>query len=158
MKSMKIVIRELSKKEISQVIRVSKIIFNVTDDSDKYHTLALWEDKYNKNGILLGAYFNEKLVGYKFGYEENKETFHSWMGGVLEEFRGNKIATQLLRFQENILKDRRYKYITVNTVESKYPEMFKFLLKQGYVIESTIQQKEPDSSFVIKSNFKKALY
>jgi RimJ/RimL family protein N-acetyltransferase/GNAT superfamily N-acetyltransferase len=155
--STNVIIKELSEEEIPKVVEISKIIFNVTDVGGKYHDKNLWEERLDKNGILLGAYYDEKLVGYKFGYEENKETFHSWMGGVLEEFRGNKIATKLLSFQENLLKDRGYKYITVNTVESKYPEMFKLLLKQGYIVESTTQQKEPDGSVVIKSNFKKIL-
>jgi predicted GNAT superfamily acetyltransferase len=157
MKFKNLVIRDLLEKEIPEVIEISKIIFNVTDNDDKYHLSTLWKEKLDKNGVLIGAYYDKKLVGYKFGYEKNKETFHSWMGGVLKDFRGNKIATALLHFQENILKNRGYKYISVNTVENKYPEMFIFLLRQGYFIESTTQHKEQNGSVIVKSNFKKIL-
>lgn len=157
MKSETIVIKELSKQEIPDVIKISSLIFNVFNEEDKYHNLSLWEERMNKNGILLGAFLNEKLIGYKFGYEKNPERFHSWMGGVLEEFRGQGIATTLLNYQEDLVRKRGYKCITVRTIKDKYPAMFEFLLKHGYVIEATSRQEEPDSSIVIKSHFKKQL-
>jgi predicted GNAT superfamily acetyltransferase len=157
MENNRLKIREISKVEIPDAIKISRIIFNSTDDNDKYHTQSLWEEKLNRDGILLGAYLDGVLIGYKFGYREDSETFHSWMGGVLEEYRGQKVATELLHFQEKLLQSRGYKYVTVNTVKSKYPNMFNFLLKQGYIVESTSEQKELDGSVVTKSSFKRAL-
>ncbi len=158
MKSDNIVIRKLSIKDIPNVISISKRIFGVTDNENWHHAaVTKWEDRFNKNGALLGAYVNGLLVGYKFGYEKSPERFHSWMGGVLREYRGQKIATHLLKHQENLIKEKGYKEITVNTIESKYPIMLKFLKKHGYVVDSVSEQKEFDNSVVLKSHLKKKL-
>ena len=36
--------------------------------------------------LILVAYIGARAVGFKVGYQK-EETFYSWMGGVLPEFR-----------------------------------------------------------------------
>jgi ribosomal protein S18 acetylase RimI-like enzyme len=40
-----------------------------------------------------------QAVGFKLGYEKNREEFFSWLGGVIKEHRGRGIARELLRRQ-----------------------------------------------------------
>ena len=52
------------------------------------------EEEYHRQltGIkhmVLVAYINGKLAGFKIGYERDTDgSFYSWMGGVLPAFRG----------------------------------------------------------------------
>jgi len=146
-------IQHLDATHIPEVIRLSQRIFG---EDNTYHATPTWIKHFNRSGILLGAYVNNKIVGYKFGYQENKNTFHSWMGGVDKDYRRLCIATKLLKHQEQVVRDLDYQFITVNTSRHRYPAMYHLLLKQGY----QIYKEEPrkwDNGTYIKSFFKKKL-
>ncbi|HEY4602312.1 MAG TPA: hypothetical protein VIG73_13685 [Cerasibacillus sp.] len=47
----------------------------------------------DKQKLLFNlALDGEKLVGYKIGYELDKNKFYSWLGGVDSHYRGHGIA------------------------------------------------------------------
>jgi predicted GNAT superfamily acetyltransferase len=91
--------------------------------------------------LILVAQIDDKLVGFKVGYErDNDNSFYSWMGGVLPEYRKLKIAQQLADYQENWAKKQGYQSITFKTRNYLKP-MLIFSLKNGFHIER-IESKE----------------
>lgn len=42
--------------------------------------------KHNKITAIL-AYSNDELIGFKIGYPHNEDSFYSWIGGVLPNYR-----------------------------------------------------------------------
>ncbi|MCF7808416.1 MAG: GNAT family N-acetyltransferase [Candidatus Marinimicrobia bacterium] len=92
-------------------------------------------EKYKKvrhcENLLLVAFEGERPVGFKLGFRKDENTFHSWLGGVQEEFRRQGIAQALLDEQERVVHGMGLKRITFNTYD-KFPEMIAFGLKNGY--------------------------
>ena len=101
-----------------------------------------FEDTYTKNEyekrlnnikhLVLTAYIDNKLVGFKIGYEtQSKQNFYSWMGGVLPRYRQLGIAEKLMENQEQWVTDAGYKRIIIKT-RRKHKSMIKFLQKHGF--------------------------
>lgn len=85
--------------------------------------------------LILVAQIENRLVGFKVGYDRDKDnSFYSWMGGVLPEYRKLKIAQQLADYQENWVKKQGYHSITFKTRNYLKP-MLIFSLKNGFHIE-----------------------
>ena len=85
--------------------------------------------------LILVARIEETLVGYKIGYELTKDTFYSWLGGVVPKYRKNGIATILLNYQENYLRNSGYKQIKVKSM-NRFPNMLRLLISKEYEIVS----------------------
>lgn len=82
--------------------------------------------------LILIAYYKNKPVGFKIGYETlPKKLFYSWMGGVLPKFRRVGIAQRLMDAQEEWVKKSNYKRILVKT-RNKHSGMINLLKKNGY--------------------------
>ncbi|MCC5856154.1 MAG: GNAT family N-acetyltransferase [Idiomarina sp.] len=83
--------------------------------------------------LILIAKSEAKIVGFKVGYELNKETFYSWLGGVVPAYRGQGIASLLLKRQEDWATLSGYQRIEVKSM-NRYPSMLKLLISHGYSI------------------------
>ena len=81
----------------------------------------------------LIAYVGEEPAGFKLGYAPEKDTFYSWLGGVLPAYRRDGVAQALLEAQENWAKEKGYKSISVKTRNS-FPAMLMMLVKNGYQV------------------------
>jgi len=56
-----------------------------------------------KRGLLvILAYIDSELVGFKIGYEKHRGTFFSWLGAVLPKYQRQGIAKKLLRHQHQL--------------------------------------------------------
>lgn len=93
--------------------------------------------------LILVAKIEGVLVGYKVGYQLTADTFYSWLGGVIPEYRKHGIATLLLNHQEKWVLDAGYKQIKVKSM-NRYPSMLQMLISNGYEIASV--EGEVDSS------------
>lgn len=49
--------------------------------------------------LILVALDDNRVVGYKIGYQDRQTRFYSWFGGVYAEYRGKGIASELMRRQ-----------------------------------------------------------
>lgn len=81
---------------------------------------------------------------------------HLWMAGVDENFRDKGILTALMQTGLEEIKKRKYEEITVNTFPEKFPIMFSFLQKHGF-IEYKDEQKEWNGKEIKKVFFRKKL-
>ncbi|MEB5922245.1 GNAT family N-acetyltransferase [Franconibacter daqui] len=98
----------------------------------------------------LIAYVGEKPAGFKLGYALDKDTFYSWLGGVLPAYRRDGVAQALLEAQETWAKEKGYKSISVKTRNS-FPAMLMMLVKNGYqVIELEKKGEVVDYRLVLR--------
>lgn len=91
------------------------------------------------------------MIGFKFGYRREPGRFHSWLGGVRPLFRRRGAMRALTQAQESWARANGFEAITVNTFQEKFPQMYLFLLGEGYEI---IPANEPDQK---KTHFQKIL-
>lgn len=99
--------------------------------------------------LILTAYDNQKPVGFKIGYERNKDgSFYSWMGGVLPDYRKMNAASILADYQESWAKRQGYKTIRLKT-RSKHRAMLSFSLKRKFMIKDRIPKNPPEESRII---------
>lgn len=83
--------------------------------------------------LILVAKLDGVIVGYKVGYQLTAETFYSWLGGVIPQYRKQGIATLLLSYQEQWVLNAGYKQIKVKSM-NRFPGMLKLLIANGYEI------------------------
>jgi len=149
-------VKVLGKNDIKNAVEISKIIFNPSSKYLRYHKTKVWEEIMNHGGILLGALEDGKLIGFAFGHPKEENTFHYWMGGVLEEYRNRGLGTKLLEILEQVVLEKGFVSITVNTFQEKYPVQFELLKKHGYEIYKTENEIE-DGVHMTKSYLSKKL-
>jgi predicted GNAT superfamily acetyltransferase len=119
-------IRELKEGMIQEAHELSVEIFGA-GATDEKHSIEKWKEHLKEGGLLLGAYDAGKLVGFKFGYQREPESFHSWLGGVREEYRR-------MERQEEWVRAHGYRFLTVNTYKDKFPAMYELLTNAGYQV------------------------
>ena len=83
--------------------------------------------------LLLVAYVEGEVAGYKLGYALDEQTFYSWVGGVAEDFRKLGIAERLLKAQEQWVQQQQYSELTVKT-QNRFTAMLAMLVKHRYHI------------------------
>lgn len=86
-----------------------------------------------KKYLALVAYRGNQPVGCKLGYALDTDSFYSWLGGVVPEYRGQGIAQQLLKRQEAWAKQAGFKNLQVKSM-NRYPAMLHMLIKNGYQV------------------------
>lgn len=86
--------------------------------------------------LVVLAFVEGKLVGAKIGYGEQPDTFSSWMGGVLPEFRGLGIASDMMEKQQAWCRAKGYTKVRTKT-RNRFREMLMLNLKQGFEIIGT---------------------
>ncbi|WP_144510741.1 GNAT family N-acetyltransferase [Bacillus sp. FJAT-22090] len=126
---------EIPKKDIlTGILELHKHVFEGA-------ILTIEELAEKKNLLILVAKKDEHIVGFKIGYSFSEHSFYSWLGGVHSDFRGKKIALELMRRQHNLLKSLGY--TKVRTISrNKRREMLLLNIKFGFdVIETFISEK-----------------
>lgn len=131
--------------------------FDISEASaeDAYHLSLLIPEfdppKYGKEeylnrtsgvpSLILIASHQGHPVGFKVGYQRDDDSsFYSWMGGVLLDYRRQKVALQLADKQEQWARERGYQKITFKTRNLNIG-MLTLALKNGFKI-SRISPKE----------------
>ena len=87
----------------------------------------------DKQHLVLVARLEGLLIGYKVGYQYSADTFYSWLGAVLPEYRGRGVATKLREFQESWAKNNGYRELEVKSM-NQFPAMLNLLISSGYHI------------------------
>ncbi|MCU8031553.1 GNAT family N-acetyltransferase [Shewanella sp. SM73] len=86
-----------------------------------------------KTCLILVAYVEGELAGFKLGYEQEEAIFYSWLGGVASDFRRLGLAQSLLEYQETWARRHGYNHIQVKTM-NRFPAMLNLLICNQYLI------------------------
>lgn len=86
--------------------------------------------------LVIVAMDGKKVIGYKIGYEVDKSTFYSWLGGVNPNYRGQGIASTLMEKQHQYLKEECYKVVQTKTM-NRWRNMLVLNIKNGFEVINT---------------------
>ena len=116
------------------VIQLHQIIFRTRED--------LISKMASKGPlVVMTAMADQKVIGYKIGYELNSKIFYSWLGGVDPNYRNLGIASTLMEKQHNYLKEKGYKIVRTKTM-NRWRNMLLLNIKNGFnIIETYIDEK-----------------
>lgn len=117
---------------------IEKIIFPLCEIVFEQFSAEKFRSKLqNKDHILLiCAFDNEKLVGFKLGYEQDILRYYSWLGAVDENYRGLGVAKLLMHEQHTWAHGKKYKYVETKS-ENRYKSMIALNLFSGFEIIGT---------------------
>ena len=87
---MSIIVREGSLQEAMQVMS------SIQEFAKPESVESLAKRLDDKKQLILVAEEDGALLGFKIGYEQEADTFYSWLGGVNSQARGNGVAQSLL--------------------------------------------------------------
>lgn len=98
-------------------------------------------NKLNENSVIYIAFINNKVVGYIYGYVTEdilvkEKTAKLDALYVIEEYRGNKIASKLIEEYKNWCFSKEVKYIEV-TAWNDNIDATKIYLKQDFIPKKT---------------------
>lgn len=115
--------------------------------------MAYPQEKYKErlNGkphLALAAFVDHKIVGFKIGYEWNKKTFYSWVGGVTPDYRKRGIAKQLADEMESACLEMGYTIIRMKT-QNRFKAMLHFAIGNGFHLTEVIQKEKPEQNRII---------
>jgi len=128
---------KLNDEVLAMIYDFYKEIFLDSYDLEKLKTRSRDKNKY----LVLFAMNNSEPIGLKVGFEEDGY-FHSWIGGVKKDFRGNGVAKQLTKTQHVWAKEQGYQAIRTHT-DHRYNDMIIHNIRNGFEVVST--EIRPDS-------------
>ncbi len=102
--------------------------------------------------LLLLALHNGQVVGYKIGYQDRKSRFYSWLGGVHPEYRGQGIASELMRKQHDWCEKQGYKVIRTQT-KNQWRSMLILNLRHGFDIVGTYTDEKGEPKIILERRF-----
>lgn len=101
------------------------------------------------SALVLIATVGDRPVGFKAGYDRFQDgSWYSWMGGVLETWRGQGIAQRLLEAQEAWVRKQGYRLLYVKT-RNQHKRMIAFLAMNGYDILRLEEKSAPEDSRIL---------
>lgn len=140
---------------INAVIATSTTVFAPTpDEANHFHNPAQWVEAVKKGGLLITANVGDKVVGYVLCKKTDDTSFHIYSAGVLPEYRGLGIWHSLYSQVYEYAKQGGYQNLTINTFQSKFDNMYRFVSKSGFQEYRTEDVTEPDGTVVKKSFFR----
>ncbi|KQL55557.1 hypothetical protein AN964_17915 [Heyndrickxia shackletonii] len=116
------------------ILELHEDIFGANDD--------LFNKMISKPQLLvIIAMDGKRVIGYKIGYEIDKNMFYSWLGGVDINYRKQGIASTLMEKQHQYLRNNGYNVVQTKTM-NKWRNMLVLNIKNGFdVIDTYIDEK-----------------
>lgn len=124
------------------IIDLHKRIFGESDDIVK-------KMESKPNLLVNAALKDSQVIGYKVGYELDKRTFYSWLGGVDARFRGHGVGSKLMEQQHQYLKENGYHIVQTKTM-NKWRSMLILNIKFGFDIIETYTNEEGLHKIILK--------
>ncbi len=144
---MSIVVRQGSLQEALQVMS------SIEEFAKPENVESLAKRLENKKQLILVAEEDGALLGFKIGYEQDSDTFYSWLGGVNSQARGKGVAQSLLVEQEHWVVKEGYSWLTVKS-RNQFSSMLRLLLRNGYWIEKCEPYPNPQEN---RLHFRKSM-
>jgi GNAT superfamily N-acetyltransferase len=133
-------------EELDKVLEVSKEIFKPGQEEErKYHNKEDWLRKIENDGLLIVAKDKNLVTGFSICYPKD-DKFHIWNVGVLGNYRRFGVWKQIYESIIKFARKKSFKHLTLNTYKNKFPNMYKFCLKNGFEEYKT----EGEKSFFVK--------
>lgn len=126
----------------------------------KLHVATFGEDYTQKmeeelptmrNCILWIAHENNKVLGFKLGYELEIDEYYSWRGAVIVEERKRGIGSTLMLAQHKWCKDNGYARIQTRT-RNQWRDMLMLDLKHGFNITGTILDEKQRLKIILEKD------
>ncbi len=139
---------EFDEHDYSKIVVLNKTIFGPIVKKQKLYTEENMKERLaTKKSIMLGAKYQNKLVGYIVGYFE-KKGFYLWLWGVRKEYRRNGIYSALLFKLEEILKPHKVEKIFAKLFSNMTDSLICHL-KKGYVVVKAFKSRREPSFYEI---------
>jgi hypothetical protein len=135
----------LDEDVLKQVADVYHLAFGNAMDLTKVKSVVQAHAKFFSTLVYEGS----KLVGFKLGYVRDQAQFYSWLGGVLPEYRGLGLASELMRQQHAWCREQKFNKIRTHTT-NKFPQMISLNLKHGFEIVGTITSKDRPIKLILE--------
>ncbi|MBH0156995.1 GNAT family N-acetyltransferase [Fictibacillus sp. 5RED26] len=122
------------KFQLKQILQLHEVIFGASNDD------LLFNMKLKNALTIVTAIHHSKVVGYKMGYEIDHNTYYSWLGGVDPVYRGQGVASNLMKQQHEYLKMKGYSVVRTKTM-NKWRNMLLLNIKNGFDVMETYTNK-----------------
>lgn len=87
-----------------------------------------------KEDLVIILCYDAKIpIGFKLGYRYNEDTFYSWVGGVLPQYRQKGIAKKLMQLQHDCASKKGYGKVRTKSM-NRFKPMMCLNLKSGFDI------------------------
>ncbi len=98
----------------------------------------------------IALVYNDNIpIGFKMGYPYSEDTFYSWVGGILPEFRRKGIASQLAKHQEYYAKDVGFTKLRTKSMNHFKPMMI-LNLKNGFDVSKIYKNTKGQTKIVFE--------
>jgi predicted GNAT superfamily acetyltransferase len=123
----------------------------VPELSNPYDARTYHERLAGKTSLILAAFTGGIPIGFKVGYDKDGDgSFYSWMGGVVPEFRNQRVALAMAQHQEQWAKAKGFHTIKFKTRNSHKP-MLVFALRNGFSIVDVIRRDRVEDNRIVLS-------
>lgn len=102
-----------------------------------------------RHGLVLLAWEEQTLIGYKIGYERKTHHYYSWLGGIHPDWRKQGIGAQLMVLQHQWCRDHHYHTIRTHT-KNKWREMLILNLRHGFDIIGTLTDEQGEPKLILE--------
>lgn len=138
----------LSESDIENMHVVYSLCFGKELKYEKFRAKLAAHSKF----LFLHAFDGRRLVGFKFGYAEDAETFYSWLGGVLPEFQNLGLASELIKQQHEWCREKGFRKILART-RNDYVAMLRLNFNFGFKIVGTQKSAADEIKIVLEKDF-----
>lgn len=122
----------------TDILENLKTVYRSSFDAELDEKKYLSKINLHREFHILVAYEGEKPVGIKVGYRLGEDRFYSWIGGVLNEYQGLGIASELIRLQHQWCVEHGVKAVETRT-RNDFKKMISLNLAHGFEIVGTLK-------------------
>ena len=118
-------------------------------ETERYPLETYQQRLSDASALVLLACRGAEPVGFKAGYDRFRDgSWYSWMGGVLERWRGQGIAQRLLDVQEAWVAEQGYELLYVKT-RNRHKTMLAFLANNAYDVVRVEEKGGPSETRIL---------
>ena len=121
-----------NKEVLARLTRINQEVFNFSETEEHLSSVLRGRGKT----LIILAFKEGQVIGFKLGFEESPTTFDSWRGGVIESHRCQGVAQELIRLQHEWCSKSGMCTITTITNHHNIP-MLIVNLRNGFQIVGT---------------------
>lgn len=140
-------IQEITQVQPKDIDLIAKLSEKTLGSFDSAHFLQKF-DLRKKHHLALGM-IDDQPVAFKLGYEIDGETFYSWIGGVLPEYRGLAIASDLMEAQHAWCAREGYKKVQTKT-QNKFRKMLLLNIKSGFQVVGLEKSRNGEDKILLE--------